>query len=238
MDEHKVNEEFHEFIEQSLPLENSEVKQGSASVMEEIKAQNDEQLQIENENNQKLSQAENIVKDSQEVSSQIEAEKVYDIEKFSGKVFYELREIHKLCQNFYAGRIHAAEQELEKYHELHSGLAFDGILKQVAQIYINNEHLPEKIEDEKTRKRVDYILLDLLQILEEYGVHVHKSNHGDKNSRFVSPAGYIETDDPEQNGKIAESIQTGFYRENSPLMRELVKLYRFTSTKLIGKEEK
>ncbi|MBQ9419096.1 MAG: hypothetical protein IJU31_01830 [Synergistaceae bacterium] len=153
-------------------------------------------------------------------------EEIYDIEKYSGKVFYELREIHKLCQNFYAGRMHAAEQELEKYHDIEAGRAFDGILKQIAQIYINNENLPEKIEDEKASRKVSYILLDLLQILEEYGIHTHKSSEGDKISRFVSSVGYVETDEAEKNGTIAQSVQTGFYRENSPLMRELVKLYR------------
>lgn len=153
-------------------------------------------------------------------------EEIYDIEKYSGKVFYELREIHKLCQNFYAGRMHAAEQELEKYHDIESGRAFDSILKQIAQIYVNNENLPEKIEDAKASRKVSYILLDLLQILEEYGIHPHKSSEGDKISRFMSSVGYVETDDPDKNGTVAQSVQTGFYKENSPLMRELVTLYR------------
>ena len=31
---------------------------------------------------------------------------------------------------------------------------------------------------------------------------------------------------PALNGKIAESVQTGFCRENHPIIQELVKLYR------------
>lgn len=167
-----------------------------------------------------------IMDEHAELSESSFPPELYNIERYSGKVFYELREIHKLCQNFYAGRMHAAEQELDRYHEIESGRAFDSILKQIAQIYINNETFPSQIEDDKTRKRVSYILLDLLQILEEYGIKPHTSSNGDKISRFVSSVGYVETDDPDQDGKIAESVQTGFYRENSPLMRELVKLYR------------
>ena len=142
-------------------------------------------------------------------------------------VFTELREIHKICQNFQAGRIRAAESELEKYREIDRGRAFDDILRDIARIYVDHEKFPASIEDEGLRKRAGYILLDILQVLECYGVHPQKSVQGDERKlRLTHVAGYEETEDPELHGKIAESIQTGFFRENHPIIQELVKIYR------------
>ena len=142
-------------------------------------------------------------------------------------VFTELREIHKICQNFQAGRIRAAESELEKYRDIDRGRAFDDILRDIARIYVDHESLPASIDDETLRKRVGYILLDVLQVLECYGVHPQKSEQGsERKLRLTHVVGYEDTEDQELHGKIAESVQTGFCRENHPIIQELVKLYR------------
>lgn len=142
-------------------------------------------------------------------------------------VFRELRDIHRICQNFQAGRMRAAESELEKYHEIDRGRVFDDIFRDVARIYVDHESLPLSIEDEALRKRVNNILLDVLQLLEGYGVRPQKSEQGsERKLRLTHVVGYEETDDPELHGKIAASVQTGFYRENSAVMQELVKIYR------------
>lgn len=142
-------------------------------------------------------------------------------------VFTELREIHRICQNFQAGRMRDAESELEKYHEIDRGRAFDDILRDVARIYVDHESLPATIEDEALRKKVNNILLDVLQVLEGYGVHLQRSSQGsERKLRLTHVVGYEDTEDPELHGKIAASVQAGFCRENLAVMQELVKIYR------------
>ena len=142
-------------------------------------------------------------------------------------VFTELREIHKICQNFQAGRIRSAESELEKYHEIDRGRAFDDILRDIARIYVDHEKLPATIEDNALQKKVNNILLDVLQVLESYGVRIQKSEqYSERKLRLTHVVGYEETEDPELHGKIAMSVQTGFCRENLPVMSELVKIYK------------
>ena len=142
-------------------------------------------------------------------------------------MFTELREIHRICQNFQAGRMRDAESELEKYHEIDRGRAFDDILRDVARIYVDHESLPAAIEDEALRKKVNNILLDVLQVLEGYGVHLQRSSQGsERKLRLTHVVGYEDTEDPELHGKIAASVQAGFCRDNLAVMQELVKIYR------------
>ena len=149
------------------------------------------------------------------------------IENLSSKLFSEIREIHKVCQIFIAGSLRDAEAELEQYHEIDRGRAFDDVLSSIAGIYIDYEDLPSTIEDEKLRKRVNYILLDILQVLESYGVKIQKSNDGDeRNLRLTKVIDYVETDNPELHGKIASSRRTGFGRANNALVKELVSIYK------------
>ena len=98
----------------------------------------------------------------------------------SKKTFTELRDIHKLYHNEFAGRLKSMQDELDTYHKADRGHAFDSILSAIARIYGNNETLVDEIDDPKTKKHVKYMLLDILDLLEEYGVQRLKSNPGDK----------------------------------------------------------
>lgn len=140
----------------------------------------------------------------------------------------EMHELHKLYHNEFAGRLKSMQDELDRYHDTDRGSAFDGILSAIARIYINNESLIDEISDPKLRKNVKYMLLDLSDLLEEYGVLRLKSETGDKrNVRHCQIVERIQTDDPELHDTIAVSHSTGFYKGNRTIVKELVDVYFF-----------
>ena len=148
------------------------------------------------------------------------------MKQLSDRIFLELRDIHKVCQNFIAGSLVKAEEELDTYHSIERGCAFDDVLRNIASIYIDYEDLPEIVGNEKARKRINYMLMDILQVLESYGVEIQKSTQGEERKlRLTQTAEYIETDDPELYGKIARSKRSGFRREKDALIKELVAVY-------------
>lgn len=146
----------------------------------------------------------------------------------SKKAFTELREIHKLYHNEFAGRLKSMQDELDTYHKADRGHAFDGILSAIARIYGNNETLVDEIIDSKTKKHVKYMLLDILDLLEEYGVQRLKSNPGDKrNPRHCQVLERIPTDDPTLHDTIVASHNSGFYMENRTIIKEMVDIYLY-----------
>ena len=146
----------------------------------------------------------------------------------SRKTFTELREIHKLYHNEFAGRLKSMQDELDAYHKAERGHAFDDILTAIARIYDNNETLVDEIADLKTQKHVKYMLLDILDLLEEYGVQRLKSNPGDKrNTRHCQVLERIPTDDPALHDTIVASHNSGFYMENRTIIKEMVDIYLY-----------
>lgn len=140
----------------------------------------------------------------------------------------EIHELHRLYHNEFAGRLKSMQDELDRYHDADRGNAFDGILSAIARIYVNNESLYDEISDLKIRKNVKYMLLDLSDLLEEYGVQRLKSETGDKrNVRHCQIVKRIPTDNPEMHDTIAKSHSTGFYKGNRTIIKELVDVYFF-----------
>lgn len=146
----------------------------------------------------------------------------------SKKTFTELRDIHKLYHNEFAGRLKSMQDELDTYHKADRGHVFDSILSAIARIYGNNETLVDEIDDPKTKKHVKYMLLDILDLLEEYGVQRLKSNPGDKrNTRHCQVLERIHTDDPALHDTIVASHNSGFYMENRTIIKEMVDIYLY-----------
>lgn len=140
----------------------------------------------------------------------------------------EIHELHRLYHNEFAGRLKSMQDELDRYHDADKGNAFDGILSAIARIYVNNESLADEISDPKIRKNVKYMLLDLSDLLEEYGVQRLKSEAGDRrNVRHCQIVKRIPTDDPEKHDTIVASRSTGFYKGNRTIIKELVDVYFF-----------
>lgn len=144
----------------------------------------------------------------------------------SAKAAIEIREMHKLYHNEFANRLKSMQDELERYREVDKGRAFDDILREVAKLYSENESIIESISDEKVKKRVRYLLMDLLQILEMHGVCKQRSNPGEKrNTRHCQIIERIPTNDPALHDTVAQSRSAGFYVENRSLVKEFVDIY-------------
>ena len=147
----------------------------------------------------------------------------------SARAMGEVREIHKLYHNEFAGRLKTMQDELDFFREIDRGRVFDGILGDVAKIYSDNEPVLDEITDPRALKRVRYMFMDILQILEVNGVHRHKSGAGDKrNARCCQIAERIATNDPQLHDTVALSHNTGFYKENRVLVKELVDVYLYS----------
>ena len=72
------------------------------------------------------------------------------------------------------------------------------------------------------------MLLDILDLLEEYGVQRLKSNSGDKrNPRHCQVLERIPTDDPALHDTIVASHNSGFYMENRTIIKEMVDIYLY-----------
>lgn len=145
------------------------------------------------------------------------------------KITGEVREMHKLYHNEYASRLKSMQDELERYREIDKGRIFDGILGEVAKLYSDYESVVDDVTDEKVKKRIRYMLEDIIQILQANGVQKQKSNCGDKrNTRHCQVIERIPTSDPEQHDTVAKSRGTGFYIENRSLIKEPVDIYLYS----------
>lgn len=150
------------------------------------------------------------------------------VSKMISGIAGELHELHRLYHNEFAGRLKSMQDELDRYHDADRGNAFDGILGAIARIYANNESLVNEVSDPKTRKNIKYMLLDLSDLLVEYGVSMLKSGVGDKrNVRHCQIVERIPTDNPELHDTIAASHGTGFCKGNRTIIKELVDVYFF-----------
>lgn len=149
----------------------------------------------------------------------------------------EIREMHRLYHNEFAGRLKSMQDELDQYHSADRGKSFDGILSAIARIYGNNETLVDEIEDPKIRKHVRYMLLDLSDLLEEYGVLKIRSDIGDKrNTRHCQIVERIPTENPALHDTIAASHNTGFFKDNRTIIKELVDVYFYDKTSPLQEE--
>jgi molecular chaperone GrpE (heat shock protein) len=148
------------------------------------------------------------------------------------KISAEVREMHKLYHNEYSGRLRNVQSELDQYHERDRGRTFDGILGEIAKLYSENESVVDRVDEPKTQKQLQYMFLDMLQILESYGVARQKSDVGDKrNPRYCQVVERVTTNDPEKHDTIVQSRNTGFYIENRPIVKERVDVYIFSADK-------
>jgi hypothetical protein len=164
---------------------------------------------------------------------------IKSIAESTGKTAVEIREMHKLYHNEFASRLQSMQEELDRYHEMEKGRTFDGILSEIARLYSNNESVIEEITDDKVKKRICYMFMDILQILEANGVSKLKSKPGDKrNTRHCQIADRIPTDNPNLHDTVKLNRTTGFHVENRTLVKELVDIYLFAGKNADNQAEK
>ena len=141
------------------------------------------------------------------------------MESAAVKTANEMRELHKLYHNEFAGRLKNMQDELDDYHEINKGRVFDGILAEIAKLYSDNEKLADTLES----KQLKFMFMDLLQMLENNGVQVQRSKVGEKrNTKYSQIIEQVVTDNPELHDTVSESLNTGFYVENRTLVKERV----------------
>ena len=142
------------------------------------------------------------------------------------RLFYEVREMHKLYHSEFAGRLMSMQNELDQYRKIDRGRAFDDILSSIARIYVNNETLADEISEPKAQKSIRYMLLDIEELLAVYGMMKLRSSPGDKrNPRHCQVRNRILTDDPAKHDTVAKSYNAGFYIENRTIIKEVVDIF-------------
>lgn len=153
-------------------------------------------------------------------------EKLENIVSNEQKLFSEVREMHKLYHNEFSGRLKSMQEELDGYHNIDKGRAFDNILSQIGRIYVNNETLADEVDDPKAKKNISYMLADIEELLDEYGMKKIHSEVGDKrNPRHCQVKSRIYTSNKDQHDTVAKSYGSGFYIENRTIIKEIVDVY-------------
>jgi len=150
------------------------------------------------------------------------------IEMNEQRLFSEVREMHKLYHSEFAGRLKAMQDELEHYRKIDKGRVFDDILAAIARIYGNNETLADEVSEPKAQKSIRYMLMDIEELLEMYGMERLRSSEGDKrNPRHCQVLNRVMTDDPAKHDTVAKSYNSGFYIGNRTVIKEVVDVYIF-----------
>lgn len=153
---------------------------------------------------------------------------VKSIIKSTDKMTVEIHEMRRLYHNEFAGRLRSMQEELERYREVEKGRIFDGILGEVARLYNVYESILTEATEEKLKKKIVYMFLDIVQILEANGVGKQKSSIGDRrNTRHCQVVERILTEEQGKHDTVSKSYNTGFYIENRTLVKERVDVYLF-----------
>lgn len=148
------------------------------------------------------------------------------IEETERRLFSEVREMHKLYHSEFAGRLKSMQDELEQYRKIDKGRAYDDILAAIARIYGNNETLADEVAEPKAKKSIRYMLMDIEDLLEVYGMERQRSEPGDKrNPRHCQILDRIPTDDSAKHDTVAKSYNSGFHIGNRTVIKEVVDIY-------------
>lgn len=142
------------------------------------------------------------------------------------RISKELHDLHRLYHSEFAGRLKSMQDELDRYRDVDSGRAFDGILSEIARIYNAYETLPDGVQDAKIKKGITYLLEDLKELVGEYGMTAYRSEpQTARRARFCKIANRLPTDDPQKHGVVAKSYNTGFSVGNRVVVEERVDVY-------------
>lgn len=154
------------------------------------------------------------------------------------RLFFEVREMHKLYHTEFAGRLKAMQDELEQYRKIDKGRLYDDILASIARIYCNNETLVEEVSEPKAKKSIRYMLMDIEDLLNVYGMTKLRSGQGEKrNPRHCQVLNRIPTETSAKHDTVAKSYNSGFYIGNRTVIKEVVDIYIFEGQTLVKETE-
>ena len=150
---------------------------------------------------------------------------------YSSKFATEIREMRKLYHNEFSTRLNALQGEVDRYHAIEKGQIYDGLLTSIARLYSENIDLLDMELEDRIHKRMKYMFMDMLEILDSYGVQKQESKEGDKrNTRYCKIVNKIATDNPEMNDTVSRSVNVGFFVDNRPLVKEDVDVYLYDAS--------
>ncbi len=154
------------------------------------------------------------------------------------RIFSEIREMHKLYHAEFAGRLKAMQDELDQYRKADKGRVYDDILASIARIYDNYEGLVNEVTEPKVKKSIRYMLMDMEDLLNAYGMEKLRSEPGDRrNPRHCQILNRITTDDPAKHDTVAKSYNSGFYIGNRTVMKEMVDIYLYEGQAPVSETE-
>ena len=156
--------------------------------------------------------------------------RVDGVAKTEERVLAEILELRKLYHNEFAGRLKAMQDELDRYRKVESGRAFDDILRAIAGIYVTYESLPDSVENPKIKKEIGYLLLDLKELVGQYGMTSSRTDPDQtprpkRDPRRCKVDKRISTNDPEAHDTVAKSYNTGFQIGNRVVVEERVDIF-------------
>lgn len=150
---------------------------------------------------------------------------------YSSKSATEIREMRKLYHNEFSTRLNALQGEVDRYHAIEKGQIYDGLLTSIARLYSENIDLLDVELEDRIHKRIKYMFMDMLEILDSYGVQKQESKEGDKrNTRYCKIVNKIATDNPDMNDTVSRSVNVGFFVDNRPLVKEDVDVYLYDAS--------
>ena len=160
------------------------------------------------------------------ITDREEADRKYVSETVT-RIYSELKDIHKLYHNEFAGRLRSMQDKLDYYKKLEEGRVYDGILGELARIYVINEDLPEQAAlDPKLSRNIRYLLMDIEDLLSVYGMEAVRSETGNRRDpKHCQVSNRIETTDPGLHDTVAKSHRTGFRIGNRNVIKEKVDIY-------------
>lgn len=164
--------------------------------------------------------------------------KLNNIDKNEQRLFAELREMHKSYHSYFASTLSAMQNELEHYRAMDKGRAYDDILTKIAKIYSTYETLADEVAESNAKKGVEYLLEDIEDLLNAYGVLKLSSSVGDKrNLKHSRVLNRIVTDNPEKHDTVAKSHSSGFYMDKRTLVEESVDIFIHHAPSAINESE-
>ncbi len=119
------------------------------------------------------------------------------------------------------------QQDIDSYKEQLSGERFDGILKDIATIYVEyGSVLGDVSMEERTKKNLRSMFEQLEDILTDYGAEIVRSSEGEvRRTRVTKVINKETTDNEALHNTIAKSRKPGVVRDRVVLYPEFVDIY-------------
>lgn len=155
------------------------------------------------------------------------------------EILLNSREMCEMTQQVINNQIRVKDERIDRLHEeltMYKKLVDDKytaeLMKELIKVRKNMMRVLESDDwetktAEELRKEYTYIFEDVSDLLEQNNVDEIKSQPGDAFDAAFMNAKVEQTDDPEKDKVIIESIQPGYKKGDKVLIPEKVKVYKY-----------